>query len=366
MHHRRGPPTRRAPGVRFRSPRSRHPAVRRRCGPPDASRRWPRPGARDCNPPRPSAPRTAQDFAPERVIGTHQGPPGNPRRPPHRPDDLLRADHLGPNRSERRERELIATAGNPISACRRVAIVSRKGGIGKTTTTLMLGHTFATHRMDRVVALDANPDAGSLAYRVRRETEATVTRCCAHRSGSGGTATCADFTSQSPTRLEILALRRRPHHQRGPGRAGVPPGATRAGAPLQPDPDGHGYRHPPTRQPRVCCGWPTRSWSAPPRHRRLARLEPHPRLARRARLPRPGDRRRGGHQPGAQESGSRARGRSPSTSPSAAARWSTCPGTPTSPRASRWTSTICVRRRASPTSTWPAPWRELTLPSRRR
>ena len=33
------------------------------------------------------------------------------------------------------------------------------------------------------------------------------------------------------------------------------------------------------------------------------------------------------------------------------------PWDPTSPRASRWMSTICVRRRASPTSTWPAPWR---------
>ena len=54
-------------------------------------------------------------------------------------------------------------------------VLSRKGGAGKTTTTLMLGHTFATHRGDRVVALDANPDAGSLAYRVRRETTETVT-----------------------------------------------------------------------------------------------------------------------------------------------------------------------------------------------
>jgi len=62
----------------------------------------------------------------------------------------------------------------PVADCRRVAIISRKGGIGKTTTTLMLGHTFATHRGDRVIALDTNPDAGSLGYRVKRQTTATV------------------------------------------------------------------------------------------------------------------------------------------------------------------------------------------------
>jgi putative peptide zinc metalloprotease protein len=43
----------------------------------------------------------------------------------------------------------------------------------------MLGHTFASLRGDRVVALDGNPDAGSLGYRVRKETVATVTNLLA-------------------------------------------------------------------------------------------------------------------------------------------------------------------------------------------
>jgi len=111
----------------------------------------------------------------------------------------------GPGRAERRERELIVTTLTPISTCRRVAIVSRKGGIGKTTTTLMLGHTFATHRMDRVVALDANPDAGSLAYRVRRETDATVTQLLRASERIRRYSDMRNFTNQSPTRLEILA-----------------------------------------------------------------------------------------------------------------------------------------------------------------
>jgi putative peptide zinc metalloprotease protein len=86
-----------------------------------------------------------------------------------------------------------------------VAIVSRKGGIGKTTTTLMLGHIFATHRGDRVVALDANPDAGSLAYRVRRETDATVTQVLRSVDRIRRYSEMRTYTSQSPTRLEVLA-----------------------------------------------------------------------------------------------------------------------------------------------------------------
>ena len=111
----------------------------------------------------------------------------------------------GPGRSERRERDLAATATAPIAACRRVAIVSRKGGIRKTTTTLMLGHTFALHRGDRVVALDANPDAGSLAYRVHRDTDATVTQLLRASERLRRYSDMRSFTNQASTRLEVVA-----------------------------------------------------------------------------------------------------------------------------------------------------------------
>ena len=44
----------------------------------------------------------------------------------------------------------------------RVAVLSLKGGVGKTTTAVGLGATFATLRGDRVIAVDANPDRGTL------------------------------------------------------------------------------------------------------------------------------------------------------------------------------------------------------------
>ena len=80
-----------------------------------------------------------------------------------------------PSRSELRRRELVAIAKTPIHGCRKIAFISRKGGVGKTTTCLLAGHAFASHRGDRVIALDGNPDAGTLAHRLRRETTATLT-----------------------------------------------------------------------------------------------------------------------------------------------------------------------------------------------
>ena len=113
--------------------------------------------------------------------------------------------NLGPTAAELREREFIARIKAPVPACRRIAVVSRKGGVGKTTTTLMLGHTFAAHRGDRVIAIDGNPDAGSLGYRVRRETTNTVMSLLAHRDQIARYADIRAYTSQAPTRLEVVA-----------------------------------------------------------------------------------------------------------------------------------------------------------------
>jgi len=113
--------------------------------------------------------------------------------------------NVGPSQREQRERELIAAVCTPIIGCRRIAVVSRKGGVGKTTTTLFLGHTFAQHRGDRVIALDGNPDAGSLGYRVRRETTKTITNLLVARDSVSRYADIRAFTSQAPTRLEVIA-----------------------------------------------------------------------------------------------------------------------------------------------------------------
>lgn len=55
-----------------------------------------------------------------------------------------------------RKLELIRT---PVLSCYRIAVISLKGGVGKTTTTTALGSTLATERQDKILAIDANPDS---------------------------------------------------------------------------------------------------------------------------------------------------------------------------------------------------------------
>ncbi len=117
----------------------------------------------------------------------------------------------GPSRQEFERRQLVARVKAPVSGSRRIAVISRKGGVGKTTTTLMLGHTFASLRGDRVIALDANPDAGSLGYRVNRETSATVTDLLDDAEHIRRYADIRAYTSQAATRLEVVASDDDPH-----------------------------------------------------------------------------------------------------------------------------------------------------------
>jgi putative peptide zinc metalloprotease protein len=112
----------------------------------------------------------------------------------------------GPGRAERRELDLLSRLRTPIAGSRRIVVLSRKGGAGKTTTAVMLGHTFASQRGDRVVALDGNPDAGSLAYRIQRQSFETVTSLLAQHEALDRYADMRTYTSQaSDTRLEVVA-----------------------------------------------------------------------------------------------------------------------------------------------------------------
>ena len=73
-----------------------------------------------------------------------------------------------------RYNDLVVQVNRPLRGCYRIAMLSLKGGVGKTTITATLGATFASIRGDRVVAVDANPDRGTLSQKVPLETPATV------------------------------------------------------------------------------------------------------------------------------------------------------------------------------------------------
>ena len=88
---------------------------------------------------------------------------------------------------------------------RFVPVLTRKGGVGKTTITTLLGMALADARDDRVIAIDANPDRGTLAERVDRQTRETVRDVVAKASSIGGYTDFTKFVSRDETRLDILA-----------------------------------------------------------------------------------------------------------------------------------------------------------------
>jgi Mrp family chromosome partitioning ATPase len=75
------------------------------------------------------------------------------------------AQTLGLGRSSH-ERELGRRVTVPVAGCRRIVVASIKGGVGKTTTVAVVGSLLAGLRRDRVVALDACSDWGTLAARL--------------------------------------------------------------------------------------------------------------------------------------------------------------------------------------------------------
>jgi MinD-like ATPase involved in chromosome partitioning or flagellar assembly len=113
--------------------------------------------------------------------------------------------NFGLSPADRRRADMLTRARTPVAGCHRVAVISLKGGVGKTTTTAALGAMFANLRGDRVIAVDANPDRGTLIERVPRESGATVRHLLEARDRVTRYGDIRAFTSQSPTRLEVLA-----------------------------------------------------------------------------------------------------------------------------------------------------------------
>ncbi|MGE0216311.1 AAA family ATPase [Mycolicibacterium sp.] len=106
-------------------------------------------------------------------------------------------------------RALADRINRPVRGTYSIAVLSLKGGVGKTTTTVGLGATFASLRGDRVIAVDANPDFGTLAQRGADQSPSTVrdvlTDQHIHRYSD-----IRRHTSQSPSRLEVLGSERDP------------------------------------------------------------------------------------------------------------------------------------------------------------
>ncbi|WP_321163619.1 MinD/ParA family protein [Microbacterium sp. Root180] len=114
--------------------------------------------------------------------------------------------NLGDGKRARARKELDRRIAFPLhGGARFVPVLSRKGGVGKTTVTTLLGMALADARDDRVIAVDANPDRGTLAERIARASGKTVRDLVRARGDVVGFNDLSDIVARDETRLDVVA-----------------------------------------------------------------------------------------------------------------------------------------------------------------
>lgn len=92
-----------------------------------------------------------------------------------------------------------------LTQCHSIAVISPKGGVGKSFLTYVVGNFLAEVRGDKVVAIDTNPDFGTLADQVRGREAQTVSTLLEQIDSIRHYSDLRRFTSKVESRLEVLA-----------------------------------------------------------------------------------------------------------------------------------------------------------------
>lgn len=142
-------------------------------------RTGPRPHAPSARPSRPArATTSATTPAPARLTSDAviKARPARPEEGWRRAVFELTGGRWNPGISEsaRARTEMLHRICCPIRGSHQISVISVKGGVGKTTIAAGLGLTLADTRGDRVLAVDANPDLGTLADRLTGVVDVTV------------------------------------------------------------------------------------------------------------------------------------------------------------------------------------------------
>ena len=111
--------------------------------------------------------------------------------------------------AERARRDRLRRIARPLPGTHQIAVSSIKGGVGKTTVSACLGLVLAENRGDRIIALDANPDAGTLADRLTGDTSVTVRHMLENIESAHSLTDVARYTSLAG-RLQVLASEQDP------------------------------------------------------------------------------------------------------------------------------------------------------------
>ncbi|RLP83343.1 MinD/ParA family protein [Mycetocola lacteus] len=120
--------------------------------------------------------------------------------------------NVGDAKAVRERKDLDTKIGRSLGGeARFVPVLTRKGGVGKTTVTALLGMALADSRSDRVIAVDANPDRGTLAERIAHQSRYTVRDVVRDAENIVGYNEFSDLVARDETRLDVLASDTDPH-----------------------------------------------------------------------------------------------------------------------------------------------------------
>ena len=121
---------------------------------------------------------------------------------------------------ERQEADLerLLRSGPGVTRANTVAVASPKGGVGKTTIAFLVGSMLASHRLLSVVAVDANPEFGTLADLASdHRGERSLADLLFELDDVATAAQLRRYVSQLPSGLHLLAA---PHAAVTPGEYG--------------------------------------------------------------------------------------------------------------------------------------------------
>ncbi|WP_330257068.1 MinD/ParA family protein [Nocardia sp. NBC_00565] len=112
---------------------------------------------------------------------------------------------LGLSPAEQRTEDRRARIRRQLNTTYQIAVISVKGGVGRTTTAATLGSAFAALRPDRVVAVDGNPDFGDLPTRTAPHPYGLTLRDLAQASNLEAFSTVQSFMSINSADLAVIA-----------------------------------------------------------------------------------------------------------------------------------------------------------------
>lgn len=117
---------------------------------------------------------------------------------------VLTRINLGLSPDELYEMELHSRIRRNARDSYQIGVFGLKGGVGKTAITVALGSALSRVRGDRILAIDADPDAGNLADRAGRQSAATVADLLADKELARYNDIRA-YTSMNGANLEVLS-----------------------------------------------------------------------------------------------------------------------------------------------------------------